>query len=119
MQEKEEKKKVTILSRKDLDISYFVGPGDGGQKKQKTSSGVLIIHRETGAMGRCCDSRSQEQNKRKAFLRLIDSPKMKHWISGKIYEMRMGESMEEKVNREVEKMMTLENLIIETYIPKK
>lgn len=42
---------------------------------------------------------------------------MKVWINAQIYKLRMGESMEDKINREVDKMMAPENLRIETYDP--
>jgi protein subunit release factor A len=92
-----ESERVTILSKKDVDISYFIGSGKGGQKKQKTHSGVQIIHRESGAIGRSSDSRSQEQNKKHAFERLTQHPKFKLWMNKKIFEIRQQESMEETI----------------------
>jgi protein subunit release factor A len=109
------KQKVRILDKKDLDISYYIGPGAGGQNKQKNHTGVQIIHRETGAIGRAHDTRSLDQNKRKAFRRLCDTPKMKFWINSKVYEIRMGESMEAKTQRWVEQQMKPENLKIEYF----
>jgi protein subunit release factor A len=111
------KEKITILTKKDLDISYFVGSGAGGQNKQKNMTGVQLLHRETGARGRCSDTRSLDQNKRKAFKRLCETPKMKVWINAKIYEIRMGESMEAKIQRDVDKAMELKNLKFEYYEP--
>jgi protein subunit release factor B len=107
--------RVTILTRKDLDISYFKGSGDGGQKKQKTASGVQIIHRETGAIGRASDTRSQLQNKKLAFKRLVESPKMKVWLNRKIFEIRSGEAVLKRIEREVERSMAPENLKIEYF----
>jgi protein subunit release factor A len=92
--------RVSILSKKDLEISYYIGSGKGGQKKQKTHSGVQIVHPESGAIGRCSDSRSQEQNKKHAFERLMATPKMKFWLTKKIYEIRQQESLEETVEKE-------------------
>ena len=107
--ENEKREKIRIVSRADLDISYFIGPGKGGQKKQKTSSGCQIIHKESGATGRCSESRSQEQNKRAAFLNMLKTPKMKFWLSNKLYEIREQETFEETV----EKSMTPANLKFE------
>jgi len=111
------KEKITILTKKDLDISYFVGSGAGGQNKQKNMTGVQLIHKETGAIGRSSETRSREQNKKTAFKRLCETPKMRLWINAKIYEIRMGESMEAKIQREVDKAMSLENLKFEYYDP--
>lgn len=96
----EERQRITILSKKDLEISYYIGSGKGGQKKQKTHSGVQIVHPESGAIGRCSDSRSQEQNKKHAFERLLETPKMKFWLTKKIYEIKQQETLEETVAKE-------------------
>lgn len=77
----EEKRRVTILSKKDLDVSYYCGPGAGGQARNKVASGVQIIHRESGAIGRAHDSRSQADNKKNAFQRLLATPQMKFWLA--------------------------------------
>lgn len=61
------KEKITIATKKDFDVSYYCGPGPGGQKKNKSATGVQIIHSESGAIGRAHDSRSQADNKVNAF----------------------------------------------------
>jgi protein subunit release factor A len=97
------RERVTIAHPKDFDVSYFCGSGAGGQARNKVASGVQIIHRETGAIGRASDSRSQADNKKKAFERLLKSPRMKFWISAKIYELRQHETLEETIQKEVSK----------------
>lgn len=97
---KENKQKITIASRKDFDVSYFVGSGKGGQNKQKCHSGVNIIHRESGAVGRNSENRSQEQNKKAAFASLLKDPKWKFWFAKKIYEIEQNETIEETIEKE-------------------
>jgi protein subunit release factor B len=92
--------KVTILTQKDLDISYFCGSGAGGQARNKVASGVQMRHAESGAIGRASDSRSQHDNKKEAFKRLLADPRMKFWISKKVYEVKQGESIEQSIARE-------------------
>lgn len=96
----EEKQKVTIASKKDFEVSYFCGSGPGGSNKNKVSSGVQIKHLESGAIGRASDTRSQDQNKRAAFQRLLKDPKMKFWLAKKIYEVRQQETLEETIEKE-------------------
>lgn len=103
------KEKINIASKKDFDISYFKGSGAGGQNRQKNATGVQLIHRESGAMGRCSESRSLIQNKKKAFENLIASPKFKLFLNKKLYEIQQGETMEQAVDRE----MSPENLEIQ------
>lgn len=105
----ETRERVTILSQKDLEISYFCGSGAGGQARNKVASGVQIRHLESGAMGRASDSRSQHDNKKEAFKRLCEDPKMKFWLSKKVYEIRQGETLEQTIEKE----MKLENLKFE------
>ncbi len=95
-----QRQKVTILSQKDLDISYFCGSGAGGQARNKVASGVQIRHEESGAIGRASDSRSQHENKKAAFQRLVADPRMKFWLAKKVYEVRAGETLEAEIERE-------------------
>jgi protein subunit release factor B len=96
----DKRERITILSVKDLDFSYFCGSGHGGQAKNKVHSGCQIIHRESGAIGRASDSRSLEQNKRSAFERLLKTPQMKFWLARRVHEIKMGESIEEEISHE-------------------
>ncbi len=109
MNPKDNSIKVTLVTAKDCDISYFKGSGNGGQNKQKTSSGCQIIHRESGAIGRCSETRSQFDNKKTAFIRLTETPKFKFWLNKKLYELQNQETIEETV----EKMMRSDNLLVE------
>jgi protein subunit release factor B len=95
-----ERERVTILSLKDLDVSYFCGSGAGGQARNKVASGVLIRHEESGAIGRASDSRSQHDNKQAAFKRLLADPRMKFWLAKKVYEVRAGEAIERTIEKE-------------------
>jgi protein subunit release factor B len=94
------RERVRILSKKDLEFSYFCGSGKGGQARNKVHSGCQIIHKESGAIGRASDSRSLDQNKKSAFERLLKTPQMKFWLAKKVHEVRMGESVEKEIARE-------------------
>ena len=100
------KERVTILSLKDLDVSYFCGSGAGGQARNKVASGVQMRHEESGAIGRASDSRSQHDNKQSAFKRLLADPRMKFWLARRVQEVRMGETLEATIAKET----TPENL---------
>lgn len=67
------------VTKKDFDVQTFRAGGKGGQKQNKTESGVRIIHRESSAVGEARDSRHQLQNKKNAFTRLVASSKFKTW----------------------------------------
>lgn len=53
-----------------IQIKHFRTGGPGGQKRNKTSSGVRLIHRPTGLSGDASEERSQAINLRRAVERL-------------------------------------------------
>jgi len=95
------REKISIAKPGDFDVSYFCGSGPGGQARNKVASGVQIIHRESGAIGRASDSRSQADNKANAFRRLVKTPKMQFWITKKLFEIQQKETLEESVERDL------------------
>ncbi len=102
MVNEDKKERISIATQKDFDVSYFCGSGAGGQARNKVASGVQIIHRESGAIGRASDSRSQAQNKKAAFERLIKSPKMKFWLAKELYAIKQKETLEQTIEKETE-----------------
>ncbi|KAJ2535194.1 hypothetical protein GGH19_000280 [Coemansia sp. RSA 1807] len=59
-----------ILQEKDIDEKHVRGSGNGGQKINKTSSCVQLMHRPTGTIVVCQDTRSLQQNRKIAYKRL-------------------------------------------------
>lgn len=108
-QKSEHRERIRICGPKDFDVSYFCGSGAGGQARNKVHSGVQICHRESGAIGRACDTRSQAENKAAALLRLTKTPQFKFWMAKKMYELESGEKLEAALDRE----MRPENLTFE------
>ena len=50
--------------------AFFVGGGPGGQHRNKTESGVRLVHRPTGVTVTATERRSQAQNRAAALERL-------------------------------------------------
>jgi len=97
----ESKKELLFsITKKDFEVQTFRCGGHGGQKVNKTSSGVRIIHKESGAIGMSTSERSQHLNKKIAFKRLTESQIFKLWLNKKIFEMSVDE-------REIEKQADL------------
>ena len=67
------------VTASDCRWDYFRGTGKGGQKRNKTSSGVRCTHVASGAIGQSDDTRSQHQNKRIAFQRMAESDRFRAW----------------------------------------
>lgn len=95
----------------DFVIQPFKGSGKGGQKRNKTMSACRIIHPASGAVSECQEERSFDQNKKKAFQRLIEKPKFKAWY--KIECARQLGHMKE-IDHQVENDMQGKNIRIES-----
>lgn len=78
-------------------MQTFRSGGPGGQHQNKTESGVRIIHRDSGAVGESREERSQLQNKRRAFERMVAHPKFRFWMAERRREIETGKTAEERV----------------------
>lgn len=87
----------------DCDWSYTKGTGAGGQKKNKTSSAVHCMHRASGAHGYSEASRSQADNRKDAFQKMVQTDKFQNWL--KIETMKRTGELQE-IERQVEKELT-------------
>jgi protein subunit release factor B len=106
----EQKNHLFSITKKDFIVQTFRAGGKGGQKQNKTSSGVRIIHPESGARGESREERSQTQNKKNAFERLIKTKEFKLWHKMKAVSIMLDrKDLEKQVNN----MMIKNNLKIE------
>lgn len=69
------------MSIRDCEVQTFKSGGPGGQNQNKRDTGVRVIHHPSGARGESREERSQLQNKKTAFLRMIEHSKFKLWLA--------------------------------------
>lgn len=74
------RQRVLSVTIDDCEVQTFRSGGKGGQNQNKRDTGVRVIHHPSGARGESREERSQLQNKKKAFLRMANSPKFQLWI---------------------------------------
>jgi protein subunit release factor B len=98
------------VTRDDCDWSYTKGTGSGGQKKNKTSSAVHCAHRASGAHGYSEASRSQLDNKRDAFTKMVATKEFVAWHRKKAWE-KMG--ILDEIEQAVKNGMNPKNLRLE------
>lgn len=98
------------VTREDFDLQTFRCGGNGGQKVNKTSSGVRLIHRASGARGESREERSFEQNRRNAFRRLVETPTFKAWHR---MEVARRTGQEAELEARVREQMDERNLVVE------
>jgi protein subunit release factor A len=89
---------------------FFRGSGNGGQKKQKTSSGVRLTHEPSGVQVESEAQRSQHQNRVDALKKLAAHPKFRAWCHAESRARIEGYS---SLVTKVEEMMKPHNLKIE------
>ncbi len=100
-----ERELLFSVTAADCDWSYTKGSGNGGQKKNKTSSAVHCKHRASGARGYAEDSRSQRENKQLAFERMVNTPEFKKWHQLEVMRITGQQAaIEDAVNREMKKI---------------
>lgn len=66
--------RVLSVTVHDCEVQHFRSGGKGGQNQNKRDTGTRIIHHPSGARGEARDERSQLQNKRLAFRRMVETP---------------------------------------------
>jgi protein subunit release factor B len=106
--------KELLFSVKQADCDYqtFHAGGPGGQKQNKSSSGVRYVHRPSGAVGESREERSQLQNRHNAWKRMAEHPKMKVWIAAEVFRLSGNKTPEQLVTE----MMEPANLKVEKKI---
>jgi protein subunit release factor B len=75
------KELVFSLTKKDFEITWFSGRGAGGQYRNRHKNCCRIKHIETGIIGTGQSQRSQEQNRKEAFMSLTNNKKFKAWLN--------------------------------------
>lgn len=60
------------IAEADLEESFVLGSGKGGQKVNRTASAVQLLHRPSGRVVKCGEERSQHLNRLRARERLCD-----------------------------------------------
>ena len=86
------------LGETEIEESYFKASGPGGQKTNKTLSGVTLLHRPTGIRVRCQRERSQGTNRFIARRLLVEELEAR--IHGKTrHEVKAEHLREEKDRR--------------------
>lgn len=113
-QSREARKIVLSVTLNDCDVQHFRSGGPGGQNQNKRDTGTRIIHRESGARGESREERSQLQNKRTAFTRMVQTPAFQAWM-----KMKLGGDalIEARVAEKVRQDMHPGSILVETYTP--
>jgi RF-1 domain len=76
---------VFSVTLRDCTVQHFRSGGKGGQNQNKRDTGTRIIHPPSGAVGEARDERSQLQNTKLAFRRMVESGKFRAWVNRELH----------------------------------
>lgn len=101
------KKLLFSVTMKDLEMQTFSVGGHGGGGKDTSNSGVRLIHKESGAVGEGREHRSNTQNRRSAFRKLVETHKFQAWVKYKAAKLQgyMPSETPEQVRARVDRMV--------------
>lgn len=74
------REKLFSITIKDFEVQTYRGSGPGGQHRNKTDSAVRLVHKESGAASSSEVHKSQHQNKKEAFRKVVKSAKFQKWM---------------------------------------
>lgn len=103
----DERKPWLSVSIADCEVQTFRSGGKGGQNQNKRDTGVRVIHHPSGARGESREERSQLQNKRAAFVRMVNTKAFRTWL-------RMQGGRDALIQESVQRAMRPENIRVET-----
>ena len=104
--------RLISVTKDDLTIQTFRSGGKGGQHQNKVSSGVRIIHRDSGAVSESRSDRSQYRNKQIAFKKLTESKVFKDWLR---LECAKKAGVYDEIEKRVEQALRSRNVKVESY----
>ena len=86
------------VTAKDFEETHIRGSGPGGQHRNKTSTGVRLRHRASGAVAQATEHKSQEQNRREAWRRVRETPEWKTWLRDMMLVAAGRQTLRERVD---------------------
>ena len=80
------------LRLEDVSEHFILGSGHGGQRRNKRSTAVQLVHHPSGTAIRCFHKRDQHQNRVDAWMQLLE--KLEDWKQGVEQEFKREEHAE-------------------------
>jgi protein subunit release factor B len=101
------------VTKDDFEFVAFRCGGPGGQKQNKTSSGVRARHKESGAVAESRVHRTQLLNKRAAWKKCVETPAFQSWRRHKVWEMISTREQKNRAKERLNHQMEDSNFLVE------
>lgn len=97
-----------ILTKKDLEVTWFSGSGAGGQHRNKHDNCCRIRHPETGIIAVGQSHKERRSNQKEALESLVAHYKFKNFLAAKLKELETGIKIQEAAAQITEELMASE-----------
>lgn len=106
-----DRKLVLSVTAKDCREDRFRCSGAGGQNVNKVETGVRFTHQPSGAVGQSCDERSQLQNRRIAWRRMVETKVFQLWLKKELgTDLALDAELERRVRSQVDRDLAEQHL---------
>lgn len=95
------REKIFSVTLDDCEVQTFSAGGNGGQNQNRRSTGVRIIHAPSGARGEAREERSQLQNKRAAFRRMVETKMFRAWLHAVTHGLKTPSQIEAEIDSDL------------------
>lgn len=96
------REKILTVTIHDCVVQTFRSGGKGGQNQNKRDTGVRVIHEPSGARGESREERSQLQNKKTAFVKMVDTPQFRFWMYSVTNHLQTQKEIEAQIAEELD-----------------
>lgn len=109
---------ILSVTAGDCRWEYFPAGKNGGQNGNKNSTACRVTHPPSGAKGESRETKSQLQNRKAAFRRMVGTKEFQLWLKIMTGQMDAEKAeMDRRVKNWVDKQMKPENIVTEFYEP--
>jgi protein subunit release factor A len=97
--ERDDRNLLFRVTAKDFTETHIRGSGPGGQHRNKTATGIRLVHKASGAVGEATDDKSQHVNRANAFKRLREDERWKAWFRDMVLTTQGRETPGDRLER--------------------
>jgi len=95
------KEHLFTITKKDMNITYFLGKGVGGQHRNRHMNCVRLNHKDSNTLVTGQSHKKKQSNIKEALNNLVKHPKFKLWHNIRVREVIDKKTIEELVEEQM------------------